>query len=272
MKKYRLGTDDATRVVLVGRAVRREIQCANIDNGNNSINKSTSSSSVFSDAIRRLVAKLSLDNIMYESSSDSEDENIVNSDEIDGLVMDGTSDDKKRFLRPEALSNIDSGGIERRQRNITKKNTRKRKHDSSHVAAMTSGAASSNSESSSRVIPSKRSKTTSAAGKDTAGGCSGSIQQQPTKRDRADSLTMDMDAKMSASSVTPHSGRTNEAAAAGGGGGTTTGQIVGAPSSVASALRPRSKRLHRVSSPNSSGGVGTVVSNVQDEDTGRPSV
>lgn len=58
MKKYNLGIEEATRVILVSRAVRREFSRCSTMTPNR--------------AIQQLVSKISFDNILYESSSDDD--------------------------------------------------------------------------------------------------------------------------------------------------------------------------------------------------------
>jgi hypothetical protein len=57
MRKHRLGIDEANRAIIVSRAMRRELL----------------NSTPVLDAIQRLICKISLDNILYESGEESSD-------------------------------------------------------------------------------------------------------------------------------------------------------------------------------------------------------
>ena len=75
MRKHRLGIDQATHFILVGRAVQREfISAANYQQS--------------TDVIQRLISKISLENILYESTEEDDD---LDDDGIDGHTTATTS-------------------------------------------------------------------------------------------------------------------------------------------------------------------------------------
>jgi len=66
MRRHKIGLDEANRSIVVSRAMRRELLSRDDKNNNQ---KNTRS-----EAIQRLISKISLDNILYESGEDDSDD------------------------------------------------------------------------------------------------------------------------------------------------------------------------------------------------------
>lgn len=256
--------EDASRVLLVSRAVRRELQSTD----------GSQSSPAQAEAIGRLVAKLSLDNLMYESSSEVEEfEEDVVGDDDHGIVVEEFREQLE--IRPEALStrNARSGGVGRKD----KGNNRKRKHQAHATTTTTTTSISTNSSpgfttssaTATTAIPAKRSKTSVAVISNAAAGSkkrsledandivsSGSTNTMAMNDDatvtrtrrRSDSLVAEMDAKMAAAgSQGDNLGTTSRAESLSSNNGVASGA---ASASATSIIRPR-KRLQRAAKSSS---------------------
>mmetsp|Transcript_3600 Transcript_3600/g.7871 ORF Transcript_3600/g.7871 Transcript_3600/m.7871 type:complete len:265 (-) Transcript_3600:394-1188(-) len=75
MRRHKLGLDDANRAITVSRAMRRELLSRN------------DSKITPAEAIQRLIGKISLDNILYESGEDDSDEDEEEKNEIISLKI-----------------------------------------------------------------------------------------------------------------------------------------------------------------------------------------
>jgi hypothetical protein len=147
MKMYRLGIEEATQALLVSRAVSREW--------------SRNSATTPAEAIEQLVAKISLENILYESS---DDELSSDDDEQHRLMairaelrvdpLQTTSTDTASKIAPSTTSNIRSPDAEprkaARKRQLHQQSPRK---SSKHVRSSSSSAASSTSRGSTKGTP-----------------------------------------------------------------------------------------------------------------------
>ena len=71
MRKHRLGIEEASRAIVVSRAMRRELLARDRD-GADKNKKATATAVTPVEAIHRLISKMSLDNILYESGDDSD--------------------------------------------------------------------------------------------------------------------------------------------------------------------------------------------------------
>ena len=75
MRRHKLGLDEANRAITVSRAMRRELLSRN------------DSKITPAEAIQRLIGKISLDNILYESGEDDSDEDEEGKNEIISLKI-----------------------------------------------------------------------------------------------------------------------------------------------------------------------------------------
>jgi hypothetical protein len=199
MKKYSLGIEEATRFILVSRAVRREWLRNTIITP--------------AEAIEQLVSKISLDNILYESSSD------------DDLASDDDEQHRLTALRDElrvdplhekstGTSRTTGPSITRNSRSLdaeTRKNARKRQfiHQSPWKATTKQSLRSSSIV----AVPTSRG---SAKGAPTLAGRKRSVdeigerQQQQSgsealagpPRGRTDSVCSEVDAKIASTQRT----------------------------------------------------------------------
>jgi hypothetical protein len=139
MKNYGLGIEEATRALIVRKAFQREILAGDEPGKSSTTTTSPGVNKIAVNAIEKLISKVSLDNLLYESDSSAD--------------MNSDSDEERLSIRPDLRINpVSSGTTASGCRNMDRKKSKDYKHNSSNTSPKSKNPCNKTTSSKSKTL------------------------------------------------------------------------------------------------------------------------